>query len=120
MLFAAAGIAEGVLADSAGLQTHASMETWELGRKIATVLLNSYAMRMAAVFMMSTATIGFRTRFMPRWLVFSGFLIAIVLLLGIDLTRWVELLFPIWVLLFSLDTLVESFTGRRALAVPGR
>src|SRR5277367_4364524 len=90
MLFVASGIAAGVLADAAEVHTQTSMETWELDRKIAAVLLNSYAMRMAAVFMMSIATIGFRTRFMPRWLVFSGFLIALILLLGIDVTRWVE------------------------------
>lgn len=118
MLFVASGIAAGILADAAEAQAHASMETWELDRKIAAVILNSYAMRMAAVFMMSTATIGFRTRFMPRWLVFSGLLIAIVLLLGIDVTRWVEVLFPLWVLLFSLDTLVASFKGQRVPAVP--
>src|SRR5271154_1642224 len=118
MLFVASGIAAGVLADAAEVHTQASMETWELHRKIAGVLLNNYAMRMAAVFMMSTATIGFRTRFMPRWLVFSGFLIALVLLLGIDVNRWVEVLFPIWVLLFSLETLIVSFKGGRKPALP--
>jgi hypothetical protein len=69
-------------------------------------------MRMAAVFMVSTATIGLRTRFMPRWLAISGIVIAVILLLGVELSRWVEVLFPLWVLLFSLDTLVESFKGR--------
>jgi hypothetical protein len=118
MLFVASGIAAGVLADAAEAHTQASMETWELSQKIAAILLNSYAMRMAAVFMMSTATIGLRTRFMPRWLVFSGYLIATVLLLGIDLTRWVEVLFPIWVMLFSLDTLVVSLRGERTPALP--
>lgn len=68
----------------------------ELGRRIAALLLNSYAMRMAAVFMISTATIGLRTRFMPRWLAISGILIAVVLLLGVAVTRWVEVLFPLW------------------------
>jgi hypothetical protein len=33
---------------------------------------------------------------------------------GIRVTRWVEVLFPLWVLLFGLDTLVESFRGGRA------
>ena len=124
MLFVASGIAEAILADAAAAQAQtsvqASMANWELARKIAALLLNSYAMRMAAVFMISTATIGIRTRFMPRWLVFSGWAIALILLLGVELTRWVEVLFPFWVLLFSLDTLIVSFKGGRATAVPDK
>jgi hypothetical protein len=33
------------------------------------------------------------------------------LLLAIGITLWVELLFPLWILLFSLDTLVRSLAG---------
>jgi hypothetical protein len=77
-------------------------------------------MRMAAVFTISTATIGLRTGFLPRWLVFAGYAIALILLLAIDVTPWVELLFPLWILLLSLDTLVASMgrkgTGRIAPA----
>jgi len=112
MLFVASAITEATLADAAATQTQMSMATWELGRRFAGLLMNSYAMRMAAVFMISTATIGLRTRFMPRWLAISGIVIAVILLLGVQLSRWVEVLFPLWVLLFSLDTLVESFKGR--------
>jgi len=69
-------------------------------------------MRMAAVFTISTATIGLRTGFLPRWLVFAGYAIALILLLVIDVTPWVELLFPLWILLVSLDTLVTSLRRR--------
>jgi hypothetical protein len=62
-------------------------------------------MRMAAVFTMSTATIGVRTRFIPRWLAFSGYAIALILLLVAGITPWIELIFPAWIPLFSLDTL---------------
>jgi hypothetical protein len=119
MLFVASGIVEAILADAAEAQSQTPMATWELGRRIAALLLNSYAMRMAAVFMISTATIGLRTRFMPRWLAISGIVIAAILLLGVEISRWVEVLFPLWVLFFSLDTLVESFKGGRTAAVTG-
>ena len=62
----------------------------------------------------STATIGLRTGFMARWIGLSGYAIAVVLLLAIGITPWVRLLFPLWILLLSLDTLVESLGGRRA------
>ena len=59
----------------------------------------------------STATIGLRTGFMARWIGLSGYAIAVVLLLAIGITPWVRLLFPLWILLLSLDTLVESLGG---------
>ena len=46
-----------------------------------------YAMRMAAVFTISTATIGLRTSFIPRWLAFSGYAIALVLLASPSTSR---------------------------------
>jgi len=117
MLFVASAIAEAILADATAAQPQASLAAWELARRVAALLLNSYAMRMAAVFMISTATIGLRTRFMPRWLAILGIVIAAILLLGIEVSRWVEVLFPLWVLLFSLDTLLESFK-RQAPEIP--
>jgi hypothetical protein len=64
-----------------------------------------YAMRMAAVFTMSTATITLRTKVVPRWIGMLGFAVAVVLLISVGLTVWVELLFPAWILLLSVDIL---------------
>lgn len=75
-------------------------------RRIGTLVLHTYAMRMAAVFTISTATIGLKTGFLPRWLGFAGYAVALTLLLVIDITPWVELLFPLWIFLVSVDTLV--------------
>lgn len=69
--------------------------------------------RMAAVFTISTATIGVRTGFIPRWLRYSGYAMALVLLVAVDVSRWVELLFPLWILLLSLDTLIKGRGERR-------
>lgn len=104
MLFVASAVAAGSLADLAASSG--------FNRRIGSLILHTYAMRMAAVFTISTATIGLRTGFLPRWLVFAGYAIALILLLVIDVTPWVELLFPLWILLVSLDTLVTSLRGR--------
>jgi hypothetical protein len=109
MLFVATALAAGLLAGTAA-QTGASNEVW--GPRVVVIVLNTYAMRMAAVFTISTATIGLRTGFMPRWIGFSGYAIALVLLLAIGITPWVRLLFPLWILILSLDTFVESLSGR--------
>ena len=86
-----------------------------LGNGITGLLLRVYAMRMAAVFTISTATIGVRTRFIPRWLAFSGYAIAFVLLLVAGIAPWVELIFPAWILAFSLDTLSRNLGEGRAV-----
>jgi len=56
--------------------------------------LADYAIQMAAVFMVSTATISLRTAIMATWLCWTGYAIALVLLLGSEVLPWVELLFP--------------------------
>ena len=113
MLFVASAVTAGFLADATA-RAGAPQEASGLGRRVGAVVLHIYAMRMAAVFTISTATIGLRTGFIPRWLGFSGYAIALVLLLTIGVTPWVELLFPLWILLLSVDTLVESFRLGRA------
>ena len=114
MLFVATAATAAVLAESVRAGTGAP----GYGRSIGAVVLHTYAMRMAAVFMISTATIGLRTGILSRWLGFSGYAVALVLLLVIDVTRWVELLFPFWILLLSLDTLVEGMRGPAKTGFP--
>jgi hypothetical protein len=115
MLFVGSAVTAGFLADAA--REGAAADGSAFGRRIAGVIVRTYAMRMAAVFMISTATIGLRTGFLPRWLGYSGYAVALILLLVIDVTPWVELLFPLWILLVSIDTLFENLAGKRAEAI---
>ena len=117
MLFVACAVTAGFLADAA-LRPGAPQQVSGFGRRIGAVVLHTYAMRMAAVFTISTATIGLRTGFIPRWLGFLGYAVALVLLVAIGATPWVELLFPLWVLLLSLDTLIENFRSSRSGSNP--
>ena len=61
----------------------------------------TYAIRMAAVFMISLATIWLKTGLMPRWLVVVTYLVAVALLIASDLSMWLTLAFPIWMLVVS-------------------
>jgi hypothetical protein len=101
MLFAAAALEGGVLVDS-DVRSGAAIL---VGRQAAEQLLHVYAMRMAGVFTMSTATIILRTGVGPRWIALLGIAAAAVLLVSVGLTPWIELLFPAWVLLLSVDIL---------------
>lgn len=113
-LFVASGLFAGVLEYMASTRSRATTEALALNQSIAAVILHMYAMRMAAVFTISTATIGLRIGFLPRWLAFSGYAMALILLLGIKVTLWIELLFPFWVLLLSVYIL-KTFRDRPAL-----
>lgn len=111
MLFSAMAVAGGIFAV---FQTSGSLpnDLWRLGYGITYALMSTYAMRMAAVFTISTATIALRIAIMPRWLGFTGYLSALVLLLGSGFVAWLELVFPLWVLLVSVEILVTSLRTR--------
>jgi hypothetical protein len=72
-------------------------------------LLTVYAMRMAAVFAISTTAIARRLGLAPRWLSILGLGTGVVLLFGAGVIPWIEVIFPTWVFVFSVHTLVVSF-----------
>ena len=119
MMFAAAAFAGGLVADVT-LRSGAAPNPAVLavGRQVTGLFLHVYAMRMAAVFTMSTATITLRTRVIPRWIGLAGFAVAILLLVSVGLTPWVELLFPAWILLLSIDILRTGLRGPASTAGP--
>jgi hypothetical protein len=89
-------------------------ETYNFNRHVSDALLNLFAMKMAAVFMFSTCTIGLRTAIFPRWLAFSGYACALLLLVVIANWRWIALVFPIWMLLVSAQILSAELRSRQA------
>ena len=113
LLFVASAVTAAFLGELAA-RTGSPNDVSGFGRRIGAVILHTYGMRMAAVFTISTATIGVRTRFIPRWLAFSGYAIALILLLVAGITPWIELVFPAWILLLSLDILIKSLREGRA------
>ncbi|WP_067835768.1 hypothetical protein [Nocardia lijiangensis] len=78
------------------------------GRQVVLDINHIYAVRMAAVFMISLATIWLRTRLMPRWLPLITYPLALILLLVLDLSLWAALVFPAWVLVVSVTILVAN------------
>ena len=106
MLFVAAAIAGGLIAASSRPSGPPGSDTLTLGRNVTSLLLNVYAMRMAAVFTLTTVTIARRTHIVSRWLEVAGLATALVLLVAVGISDWVELLFPAWILALSIDILV--------------
>ena len=123
MLFVTGAVAAGLTQEaSTVVAARSTSEMWRIDGRITGLLLNIYAMKMAAVFMIAVATISLRTHIIPRWLTFFGYGTAAVLLLGSGsvLTRWVQLLFPLWVLVLSVDILWRSRSRSAGLPPPLR
>jgi hypothetical protein len=82
---------------------------FRFARTLSYNLVNVYMVRMAGVFMISTSTVAMSTHFAPRWLAALGYLLAVLLLLGSPFLRWSFVLFPLWVLLLSVQILTSRF-----------
>ncbi len=85
-----------------------SAELFDYGRVTTQGLISVYALRMAAVFTLSVSTVGMRTGALPRWVVYSGYVVALGLMVAAGEHKWVQLIFPAWVLMVSVVILVTS------------
>jgi hypothetical protein len=108
MLFVSAAVAAGLFAAVSRSSGPPGPDILVLGRDITGLLLNVYSMRMAAVFTLTTVTIARRTEIVSRWLTVAGVVAALVLLVAVSFSDWVELLFPAWILALSIDILVAG------------
>ncbi len=109
MMFATSAVGAALAATSHDLGESISGSGFDVfGQMLLLKLSKTYALRMAAVFMMSLATIWLRTGLMPRWLVILSYLAALTLIIGGDTTMWLTLAFPAWVLIVSVLFLVKD------------
>jgi hypothetical protein len=83
-------------------------ETVHFVRRVSSVFVNVFAIKMAGVFIFSTCTIALHTAILPRWLAFVGFACGMLLLLVITRWEWIALLFPLWILLVSAQFLLGN------------
>ncbi|ANZ20427.1 hypothetical protein ACH4YO_13805 [Streptomyces noursei] len=122
MLFVLAATTGSLLAvtDVSASASAGERALWQYGRHLVLELLTGYATRMAAVFVVSTTTIGHRLGIFPRWLAWLGYLVALVLLFAVGGTSHLELVFPLWMLAVSGHILVVTLRRRRAGGRPDR
>ncbi|MDC8993535.1 hypothetical protein PR371_06025 [Mycobacterium marinum] len=102
MIFVMTAASAGLVASNANVVDPAAhAEVVRFGKAVVLTASKTYALRMAAVFMISLATIWLRTGLMPRWLAGISYAAAAALLTVSDVSMWVTLMFPAWVLLVS-------------------
>lgn len=87
---------------------HGNGETAEFAHELMLAFAKTYGLRMAAVFMITLATIWLKTNLMPRWLVVATYLAAVGILVASDTSMWLVLAFPLWVLFVSVLLLARA------------
>lgn len=114
MLFAAAAVigAVMVLASAADLNELTNSTTFRFARAATYVIMNVYAIKMAAVFMFSTSTVVIYTGIAPRWIAYLGYFLAILLLIGSYYISWSFAVLPVWVFLISVYVLTDNLRSR--------
>ncbi|MEV6340354.1 hypothetical protein AB0M12_37235 [Nocardia vinacea] len=109
MMFVGTAVAAGLVSSDTDVTDPAARaEVVDFGKMIVVSACQTYALRMAAVFMISLATIWLKTGLMPRWLAGLSYLAAVALLVASETSRWMTLAFPAWVLVVSVLILVRS------------
>lgn len=114
MLFASASVSRGLL-DTFASGPPQESETYRVGRALAYTLMNTFGVRMAAVFMFVTSTIGLRTGVLARWVSSVGFACGLVLLLTISESGWIAMVIPLWVLVVSTFILFADYRADRPM-----
>jgi hypothetical protein len=107
ILFAAAAMTDALIQSVAAGNIHGDI--YYFGRRTTDVLLNLFAMKMAAVFMFSTCTVGLRTAIFPRWVAYVGYACGVTLLVIVANWKWITLVFPLWMLVMSTRMLLAEF-----------
>ena len=120
MLFASAALAGGiVIAYGASPTALNNSEAYGFARAATYVTLNTYAIKMAGVFMISTCTLFLRTKVTPRWMALLGYVLALLLLVSISRVSWIFVVFPVWIFLISIYILIENYRRGPGVAMPG-
>jgi hypothetical protein len=126
LLFVAASAIGAILIAAGSAPDHLrGSETYLLARSLAYNLASIYTLKMAGVFMLTASTLILRTRFTARWTALLGYAAAAIILLFSQFIGWTFFAFPIWVLVVSVNILVEEYrrpndASRLPEQTPGR
>jgi hypothetical protein len=114
-LFFTAAASSTVSAASAEFNDVIDPEIARLFPQYGRALLLVFAMRMAAMFVLTTTNIMRPTRAIPRWFSIIGYVVAIFLLLSASFNPWLVVVFPVWMTAFC----VIIFRKARRIPVDG-
>jgi hypothetical protein len=111
MFFLAAATIGGVILTTSSPDARAALidsPAFHLARASTYVIVNVYAVKMAAVFMFSTSTVIIYTAIVPRWIALLGFGLALFVLIGSYFLSWSVMVLPVWVMVISVYILMHN------------
>lgn len=108
MIFVASGLAASTISTLQSVTVGQSSEMLLFTRALMYQMLNIYAIRMAGVFMISLSTVWLRTSLMPLPVSIATLAIALMLILVINFSLWIVLVFPAWVFIISVYVLSQD------------
>ena len=117
MMFVAAAAAGAlILAHSVQPKVFFDSGAFAFARAFTFDIMNIYAFKMAAVFMITASTLTIRTQVTARWIALIGYASAAFLLIGSGYFDWALFIFPSWVLLVSSYILIDNLRGSSRIA----
>ena len=96
------------------LDEFADSTAYVFAGSLIKVMGSDVILRMAGVFMFSSATMWLRTTALPKWLIILTYIGALVLLIGGPSLGPVRLAFPVWVLVVSVAILARHRADQEA------
>jgi hypothetical protein len=87
-------------------------DVYVYGLAFMNQIIGNYFLRMAAVYMLSIASLWTRAAVVPRWLNIVTYIVALGFLLSAGIIRGVRFFFPAWVFLASVYILVVNYRRR--------
>jgi hypothetical protein len=109
LTLASCAVTEGLLQSLMGGDRQAlTLEVYLLVRSVVDQAFNTFAVKLASVFMLSLATLWRSTHVMPRWLVYLTYLLGLGMLIAFGRSLWLLLNFPVWVLIVSVTILITN------------
>jgi hypothetical protein len=107
--FASAGVAGGTISMYGSAEGQSiDPELYKFGRSVTYTIMNSYALKMAGVFTLTTCTLSMRSRIFSRWMIILGFILGLLLLLNFGISEYIAIVFPLWILVISIDILITN------------
>ena len=97
---------------SQGIIDTVSPDIYIFGVLLMNEIIGNFALRMAGVYMLAIGTLWTRTGLMPRWLTLITYLLALGFLVAAQRIREARFIFPAWVLVVSVYTLILNYRSK--------
>ena len=95
-----------------------STDVLTFGLILMNEINGNFALRMAGVYMSAVGTMWNRTKLMPRWLTLVTYILSFAFMLAAERIKEARIIFPAWVLVVSVYTLVLNYRSRHEEEAP--